>query len=91
MRIWRAKNPDHARLSILRDRAARKHVPFDLSLEWLQAFLDVNEYDPTLHHIDRIRTREGYVMGNLQVLPCAENIAKGNRERRGQTEMAMAD
>lgn len=87
MRIWRAENPDHARWAILRDRAARKKVPFDLTVEWLTGFLDANEYDPTLHHIDREKPWLGYVMGNLQVLPCAENIAKGNRERRGQLQM----
>lgn len=81
MRIWRAENPDHAKWAILRDRAARKRVPFDLTVGWLSAFLDRNEYDSALHHIDRIRAWEGYVMGNLQVLPCADNIAKGNRER----------
>lgn len=87
MRIWRAENPDKARLAILRDRAERKKVPFDLTVDWLEGFLDRNEYDPTLHHIDRIRTWEGYVMTNLQVLPCAENIAKGNRERGAQLQL----
>lgn len=81
MRAWRATNPVKCKLGILRDRAARKRVPFDLDLEWLTTFLTDNHYDPTLHHIDRIRTWEGYTKANLQVLPMSENIAKGNRER----------
>lgn len=70
-----------AKLAILRDRAARKRVPFDLTLEWLTNFLRENAYDSTEHHIDRDKPWLGYVMGNLQVLPASENIAKGNRER----------
>lgn len=81
MRQWRAANPMKYRLTVLRQRARRKGVPFDLTLEWLTDFLTVNAYDPTEHHIDRIRTWEGYVMGNLQILTMSENIAKGNRER----------
>lgn len=81
MRQWRAANPLKDRLAHLKDRAARKRVPFDLDLEWLTAFLTDNHYNPTLHHIDRIRTWEGYTKANLQVLLMSENIAKGNRER----------
>lgn len=76
-----------ARLAILRARAIRKKVPFDLTLEWLTEFLLKNAYDPTEHHIDRVKTWLGYVMGNLQILPCAENIAKGNRERHGKMKL----
>lgn len=32
-------------------------------------------------HLDRIDATLGYEPGNLQVLSCAENVAKGNRER----------
>jgi len=70
-----------AKLAILRDRAARKKVPFDLDLPWLIEFVLVNAYDPTEHHIDRIKTHLGYTKDNLQVLPATENISKGNRER----------
>lgn len=84
MRAWRAKNKMKATLAMLRDRAARKNVPFDLDLDWLTEFLTVNGYDSKLHHIDRIKTWEGYTKFNLQILPCDVNIAKGNRERRGQ-------
>lgn len=83
MRQWRAANAVKAKLAILRDRAARKHVSFDLDADWLTRFLKENHYDSTIHHIDRIRVNEGYVKGNLQVLTVGENIAKGNRERHG--------
>lgn len=81
MREWRKANPVKALLAHLRWRAKEKDVPFDLTLDWLTAFLRDNRYNRTVHHIDRIRTWEGYTMGNLQVLVAAENIAKGNRER----------
>ena len=81
MRQWRMEHPLKAKLAILRDRARRKKVPFDLTLEWLGMFLALNAYDPTEQHIDRVKPWLGYVMGNLQVLPSGENIAKGNRGR----------
>lgn len=81
MAKWRAANPLKHRLAVLRHRAARKRVPFDLDLPWLAQFLLLNYYDPTTHHIDREKPHLGYVKGNLQILPMAENIAKGNRER----------
>lgn len=87
MRKWRAAHPEHARLTMLRDRAARKNVPFDLDLEWLRQFLAENHYDPKEHHIDRRHTWLGYTKDNLQVLPMSENIAKGNRERYGKIEL----
>lgn len=83
MRRWRAANTVKAKLAILRDRAARKHVSFDLDADWLTEFLKINHYDSTIHHIDRICVNEGYVKRNLQVLTVGENIAKGNRERHG--------
>jgi len=87
MRVWRACNPLRAKLAWLRERARRKKVPFDLDLEWLYDFMEGNGYDPTRHHIDRKVTWGGYTKGNLQVLPIAENIAKGNRERSGQAHL----
>lgn len=81
MRQWRAANPLKHRLAVLRHRAARKRVPFDLDLPWLAEFLLTHYYDPATHHIDRIKPWLGYVKGNLQVLLMGENIAKGNRER----------
>lgn len=87
LRRWRAANPMKAKLAILRDRAARKKVPFDLTVEWLTEFLRENAYNSSEHHIDRVKPWLGYVMGNLQILPCDENIAKGNRERYGKMEL----
>lgn len=87
MRAWRKANPVHAILSNLRSRAKRKEVPFNLTLEWLTGLLVLNEYDSSLHHIDRKITWLGYTIGNLQILPISENIAKGNRERHGQAQI----
>lgn len=87
LRLWRAKFPMKAKLAILRDRAARKRVPFDLTLAWLTEFLAAGGYDSAEHHIDREKPWLGYVMGNLQILSSSENIAKGNRERHGKMEL----
>lgn len=87
MRAWRKANPIHAVLSNLRSRAKRKGIPFDLTLDWLNGFLTTMCYDSSEHHIDRKITWLGYTMGNLQILPISENIAKGNRERRGQAQI----
>ncbi len=81
MRLWRAANPVKCLLAWLKDRAKKKKVPFDLTFRWFAKFLVKHHYDHTRHHIDRIRTHLGYTKGNVQVLECSENIAKGNRER----------
>lgn len=86
MREWRKANPVKAILHQIRSRAGHKHLTFDLTLAWLTDFLQRTGHDPSLHHIDRISAGKGYVMGNLQVLPIADNIAKGNRERWGQLQ-----
>lgn len=87
MRAWRAANPLKNYLSVLRERAIKKKIPFDLDLEWLGEFLEKNHFDRSLHHVDRICVFGGYTKGNLQVLLISENIAKGNRERYGQAHM----
>lgn len=76
-----------AKLAMLRDRARSRKVPFDLDLNWLSDFIERTGYDPYWHHIDRISFLGGYTKNNLQVLPFSENIAKGNRERRGQAQL----
>lgn len=87
MHQWRAANPMKHRLAVLRHRARRKKVPFDLTMEWLTDFLTENAYDSSLHHIDRKIPWLGYTIGNLQILDGSENIAKGNRERYGQAQV----
>lgn len=87
MRRWRANRPLSARLAKLRDRAAQKKLPFDLDIAWLTDFLTQNNYNPAVHHIDRICVLGGYTKGNLQLLDGSDNIAKGNRERYGQAWM----
>lgn len=87
MREWREENPYHALLAHLRWRAKKKGLDFDLHIEWFTEFLNGSKYNRTEHHIDRISVAKGYVMGNLQVLPITENIAKGNRERGKQLQI----
>lgn len=87
MRVWRACNPTKARLAWLRNKAAKKKLPFDLDLKWLGSFLERNSYDKSIHHIDRISVLKGYTRDNLQVLLCGDNVAKGNRERGPQLQI----
>lgn len=87
MRLWRKENPYAALLAWIRGRAKRKGLEFNLTLEWFSAFLVERGYDRLEHHIDRVSAAKGYVMGNLQVLPIGENIAKGNRERGQQLQI----
>ena len=86
-REWRTKNPMKAWLAHIRDRARRKKVPFNLNVVYLTAFVTSQNYNPHLHHLDRIIPPKGYVMGNLQILNIDINISKGNRERNGQYQM----
>lgn len=87
MREWRKKHPVAYRLMVLRQRAKRKNLPFDLDRAWLSEFLERTGYDPTLHHIDRICVLGGYTKNNIQVLSISDNTAKGNRERHGHCQM----
>jgi hypothetical protein len=81
------EHPMKARFAMLRDRARRKQIPFDLDLFWLVEWLRQNNYNPLVHHIDRICSLGGYTKGNLQLLDGVDNIAKGNRERYGQAHL----
>lgn len=81
MRAWRAKNPLKALLAMLRCRALRKKVPFNLDVPHLAELILTGCYDPKTHHIDRKIPSKGYTIGNLQILTAEDNIAKGNRER----------
>lgn len=87
MRAWRKANPIPTLLAQIRWRAKRDKREFNLTIEWFTAFLADRGYDKAEHCIDRISVAKGYTMDNLQVLPIAENIAKGNRERGAQLQI----
>lgn len=87
MRRWRTNNPLASLLLMWRDRARRKQVPFDLTLEYVQwlvtdtGYLDNRGVFKGCLHLDRKIPALGYTRGNVQVLTAEDNVAKGNRER----------
>lgn len=85
---WRLRNPVHAAYDNLRASARKRKIVFTLTLEHFKAviaptrYLDDSGRERHCLHIDRIRTAEGYVDGNIQVITCTENVTKENDERR---------
>lgn len=78
---WRKNNPVSAALAKIRDRAKRKGIYFDITLEQFKEFCAEHGYPAVGMHLDREIATEGYTIDNIQVLTAANNIAKGNRER----------
>lgn len=87
MRRWRANNTLPKILADLRQRASRKQVPFDLTMEYMLSLEGMEEYmakrgtSTGSLHLDRKETALGYTMGNVRVMLAGLNVAKGNRER----------
>ena len=86
-RRWRANNPLKSVYKELRGSARKRKIPFTLTIEHLEEVCEDSGYlalkgcEGFNLHIDRIRAEGGYEDGNIQVLTCSENVAKGNRER----------
>ncbi len=86
-RLYRANNPIKHAYRSLRASAKRRSLPFTISFIEFEQLVNKTEYITNKGttkgalHIDRIDPTKGYCAGNLQVLTCSENIAKGNRER----------
>lgn len=86
-RAWRQKNPVKSAYADKRHDAKRRNIPFSLTLEEFTAFAISSGYIEgkghfgACFHLDRIDPQKGYEAGNIQVLTCSENTAKGNRER----------
>ena len=84
---WRSKNPVRAAWHELRNKCKRKRRHLGLTYEQFEEFCTTTGYTDGSgrhrhnFHIDRIDPRKGYTVDNIQVLTCAENVAKGNRER----------
>lgn len=84
---WRRNNPLLAAYDALRHSARRRRIEFGISFEYFCGLADSFGYANDRHTglndltIDRVKAERGYIPGNLRVLPKAENIAKGNRER----------
>lgn len=85
---WRMDNPAHAAYDDLRSSARKRKITFDLTLEEFLMVIETTKYlddkgrERHCLHIDRIDVTLGYTIGNIRVLTCGENVAKGNKERR---------
>lgn len=88
MQEWRRNNPVTEILNTIRARARRKKIECSITLVEFKEFCLLNNYQPRVHHIDRIEATDGYHIHNIQVLGGAENIAKGNRERHSERYQA---
>lgn len=86
-RRWRVNNPLKWAYKNLRDHARQRKVGFTLTLAHFGEVCEASGYlllrgaEGHHMHIDRIDACLGYEDGNIQVLTCSENVAKGNRER----------
>ena len=86
--LWRLRNPVHAAFDNLRNSARKRKIVFTLTLAHFTEIITPTAYltesGSTRYclHIDRKDATLGYIDGNIQVLTCTENVAKGNAERR---------
>lgn len=79
---WRAADPVRYAYIDLKAHAKERGKPFTITLAYFRRFCVKTNYiagrgrTATSYHVDRIREELGYVPGNLQVLPNAENTRK---------------
>lgn len=80
-------NPARAAWRKLKDHAKERKIEFKLPFKWFQIWCKRTKYltqvgtTRFMFHIDRKNPDKGYTIRNIQVLTCAENVAKGNKER----------
>lgn len=85
---WRQRHQLKARFAVVRDRAIRKGLCFELTLDdFVELEALCGGVITSRHHIDRISSAKGYTRDNVQVLSAADNTAKGNRERGAQLQL----
>ena len=86
-RLYRANNPIKDAYRGLRSSAKKRNIQFTVTYSEFEQLVNKTDYIAKKGstrdslHIDRIDATKGYCAGNLQILTCSENIAKGNRER----------
>ncbi len=86
--LSRLRNPIKTTFVEKRSNAKRRGVAWTLTLEQYtevvmqQEYMDNRGHERHCLHLDRIDHTRGYEVSNLQIITCAENVAKGNKERR---------
>lgn len=87
LRAWRAKCPERAAYNNVRGSAVKRGIGFSLTFAEFLGIIQGTGYIEKCGnckgdlHLDRIDAAKGYEIGNLQVITCSDNIAKGNVER----------
>lgn len=80
---WRINNPLHAKWKAIKDKAKRRKVSFEVTLEEFMGFCQATGYASRCGrmaadlHVDRKDALIGYRLDNLRVLTCADNSSKG--------------
>lgn len=83
----RVNDPEKYAFENLKRSADIRGIAFSLELEWFRDFCKKTEYaekrgrGPWDLTVDRIDASQGYMPGNVRVIPMCENVARSNRER----------
>jgi hypothetical protein len=86
--LSRLRNPIRTTFVEKRSNAKRRGIVWTLTLEeytevvMQQEYMDNRGNQRHCLHIDRKDNTKGYEVGNLRIITCSENVAKGNKERR---------
>lgn len=86
--LTRILDPVRTTFAEKKSNAKTRGIEWKLTLEQYREVVMQQEYmdnkGRTRHclHLDRKDATKGYEVGNLQIITCAENVAKGNKERR---------
>jgi len=89
MEKWRAANPMRSSYCTLRDHAKCRRLAFTITFEDYREICETTRYldekgnEKDCLQLDRIDPLRGYEPGNIEVITCSENTAKGNKERWG--------
>ena len=86
--LTRILNPVRTTFAEKKSNAKSRGIVWSLTLEQFkeivaqQDYMDNKGCTKQCLHLDRIDSTKGYELSNLQIITCAENVAKGNAERR---------
>lgn len=87
-RLSRLRDPAKALFYDMRSNAKTRGKEWSLTLEQFrgivaqQNYLDGRGRTRECLHLDRKENHKGYHFDNIQIITCAENVIKGNQERR---------
>ena len=86
--LTRILDPVRTTFADKKSNAKTRGITWSLTLEQFkeivaqQDYMDFKGCTKQCLHLDRIDHTKGYEVGNIQIITCSENVAKGNAERR---------